>query len=225
MDQEKVGKFIKDIRIKNNLTQNELAKKLGVTYQAVSKWENGKSIPDILILKEISKMFNVNIEEILDGHKKINKKRNIYIIIIVVLIILISLSGLFFYKKTSSSFEFKTLSTTCKEFNITGSLAYNKDKTSIYISNINYCSNDDNKIYDTITCNLYEENGKGKIKISECNKNNNISLKDYLKNIKINSNHYSKNCNYNKLYLEIEAINNNTTTTYKIPLTLKDNCN
>ena len=45
MDQEKIGKFIKEIRIKNNLTQKDLAEKYGVTYQAVSKWENGKCLP------------------------------------------------------------------------------------------------------------------------------------------------------------------------------------
>ena len=41
MDQEKIGKLIKVIRKKNNLTQAEFAEKYGVTYQAVSKWENG----------------------------------------------------------------------------------------------------------------------------------------------------------------------------------------
>ena len=40
MDQEKIGKFIKEIRKKNNLTQAELAEKYNVTYQAVSKWES-----------------------------------------------------------------------------------------------------------------------------------------------------------------------------------------
>ncbi len=41
MNQEKFGKFIKDIRKKHNLTQKQLADKYNVTYQAVSKWENG----------------------------------------------------------------------------------------------------------------------------------------------------------------------------------------
>ncbi len=41
MDQELIGKFIKEIRKKNNLTQQEFATKYKVTYQAVSKWENG----------------------------------------------------------------------------------------------------------------------------------------------------------------------------------------
>lgn len=42
MNQERIGKLIKKIRKDNNLTQQELAKKYGITYQAVSKWENGK---------------------------------------------------------------------------------------------------------------------------------------------------------------------------------------
>ena len=44
MNQDKIGNFIKSIRLEHNLTQKELADKLGVTYQAVSKWENGKNL-------------------------------------------------------------------------------------------------------------------------------------------------------------------------------------
>ena len=61
MNQEKVGALIKKLRTDNNLTQKELAEKLNVTFQAVSKWENGKSVPDIAQLHEISKLFNVSI--------------------------------------------------------------------------------------------------------------------------------------------------------------------
>ena len=61
MDQELIAKKIKELRIKNNLTQKEFADKMNVTFQAVSKWENGKSIPDISILKKISEEFNINI--------------------------------------------------------------------------------------------------------------------------------------------------------------------
>ena len=83
MEQEKIGKFIKKLRKENNLTQKDLADKLGVTYQAVSKWENGKNIPDIMILKQISKEFNVNIDDLLEGrHTK--KKFNYKILFIVI---------------------------------------------------------------------------------------------------------------------------------------------
>ena len=47
MNQEKIGKYIYELRIKNNLTQKVLADKLSITSQAVSKWENGRGIPDI----------------------------------------------------------------------------------------------------------------------------------------------------------------------------------
>ena len=47
-----------------------MAEELGVTYQAVSKWENGKNIPDIEILKLICDKYNVNIEDIIGTKKK-----------------------------------------------------------------------------------------------------------------------------------------------------------
>ncbi len=47
MNQEKIGKFILDLRKQNKMTQKEFADKLNVTAQAVSKWENGRGIPDI----------------------------------------------------------------------------------------------------------------------------------------------------------------------------------
>ena len=76
MDQNKVGNFIKHLRKQNHLTQKEFADLFGVTYQAVSKWENGLNIPDIAILKEISNKFNVDINDLLDGEVK--KKKNVF---------------------------------------------------------------------------------------------------------------------------------------------------
>ena len=52
MNQEKIGKFILKLRMDNNLSQAKFADKIGVTYQAVSKWENGRGIPDIEMLKK-----------------------------------------------------------------------------------------------------------------------------------------------------------------------------
>ncbi len=61
MDQEKVGKIIKEIRVQNHLTQKEFATKYGVTYQAVSKWENGKNMPDIALMKQICDDFHIEL--------------------------------------------------------------------------------------------------------------------------------------------------------------------
>ena len=151
MNQEKIGQFIKKIREENKLTQKELADKLGVTFQAVSKWENGKNVPDISILKEMSKMFNVDIDEILDGEKK-NKKNNNYIYPIALILILISLLlfGMIYYNN-NDDYEFKTISSKCSDFKITGSAAYNKDKATIYISNVEFCGKEDTTKYKSIT--------------------------------------------------------------------------
>ena len=228
MNPEKVGKFIKEIRKKNNLTQKELADKYGVTYQAVSKWENGINLPEITLLRQMSKDFNISVEDILDGEIKEKSKNKNYLFIILIFIIVTSIIGFIIYKSNSNSFDFKTISASCEEFKVTGSIAYDKDKSSIYISNINYCGNDDNTIYKKIECNLYEKNDNANIKISGCKSNNNVKLDDYLKDVELNIDNYSRVCkNYtnDSLYLEVNATDiNNKITTYKVPLNINDNC-
>lgn len=58
-----VGKVIAKLRKKNYMTQDQLAQKLNVTYQAVSKWENSTSIPDFKTIILLSDIFNVSIYE------------------------------------------------------------------------------------------------------------------------------------------------------------------
>lgn len=65
MNQKKIGKFILELRLKNGLSQNQLAKMIPVSRQAISNWELGKSLPDLAILLELSKIFCVSIDEIL----------------------------------------------------------------------------------------------------------------------------------------------------------------
>lgn len=60
-----VGNKISEYRKLNNLTQDELADKLFVTRQALSKWENGTSIPSIDTIIELSKIFNISFEDLL----------------------------------------------------------------------------------------------------------------------------------------------------------------
>ena len=69
-DSRKIGKKIADFRKAKDLTQLELADKLQVSYQAVSNWERGNSMPDISNLVELSKILAVSIEEILDSDKE-----------------------------------------------------------------------------------------------------------------------------------------------------------
>ncbi len=229
MDPIKVGKFIKELRTKNNLTQNEFAEKYGVTYQAVSKWENGLNLPDLSLLKQISKDYNISIEDILEGKSNDNNKQiKHHLYIIALLTIFLILSVMVLIKKTSSeNFKFKTLTTTCQEFRVSGSIAYNKSNSSIYISNIDYCGGNDKTVYDNINCMLYEKNNGASNIVSSCNPSNNITLEEYLKDIELNVDSYMQKCktyNDNSLYLEINVTEGSKTVTYKVPLKLNNNC-
>ncbi len=229
MEPEKIGKFIKELRKENNLTQADLANKYGVTYQAVSKWENGINLPDIALLKEMSKDFNVNIEDLLEGEKKNNKKKlNIYLIAMIITGLISIILVILLLKKDGSNFSFKTISTTCKEFKVTGSIAYDSKKSSINISSIDYCGGDDKITYDKIECELYEEEDNEKILVSSCNKiGKNEKLEDYLKEVEVRVDDYKQKCStfrHNDLYLEIKASLDNKTTIYKVDLSLNNNC-
>ena len=230
MSPSQVGEFIKNLRKKNNLTQKEFAEKLGVTYQAVSKWENGKNLPDIVLLKEISKIFKVDINELLDGKNKKKKKKNLVIVIILVIWILILavIIGVIYHNE-HTSFEFKTMTSTCEEFTLTGSAAYNKDKTSIYISDVDYCGKENNTIYQEIECTLYEDYNDIKKKIGTCGKDNNkMTLDEFLDTVELNVNNYVASCKMftsSSLSLEIKATDElGQNITYQIPIRLEENC-
>lgn len=81
MSQEKMGKFIAELRKEKNMTQEQLAEKIGVTDKSISRWENGKTIPDLSIIIILSDLFNVEISELLNGRKmsvkELQNKRNL----------------------------------------------------------------------------------------------------------------------------------------------------
>lgn len=221
------GKIIKEIRKNNNLTQKELADKLFVTYQAVSKWENNKSIPDIAILQKISELYNIDLNNLTNTNKK--KSNKLYLLIIIIILIILSSIGILYLNNHSHDFEMRTIETTCNDFNLSGTIAYNKDKTAIYISEIDYCGLNKDQIYDTITSTLYQnENNKEKIIITNKEKNN-LSLNDYLKDLTYHVDNYKSTCldyNKNELYIKIELQKKNESTiTYTIPLKINDTCN
>ena len=67
MDQIKIGQFIKECRNKNNLTQMQLAEKLGITDRAISKWENGRAMPDSAIMLDLCKELKITVNDLLSG--------------------------------------------------------------------------------------------------------------------------------------------------------------
>ena len=75
MDQIKIGKFITECRKKENLTQMQLAERLGITDRAVSKWECGKAMPDTSIMLDLCDILRISVNELLSG-EKINMENN-----------------------------------------------------------------------------------------------------------------------------------------------------
>ena len=230
MDQERIGKTIKELRTKNNLSQKEFADKYNVTYQAVSKWENGKNIPDLSILKRICSDNNITIEELLEG-KTQEKQTNKIIPIIIAIILTISLIigvTLIISHNNNETFEFKTLSSNSKEFKLTGSIAYNKDKTSILITDVSYIGEDKNIEYKSIKSTLYEIEGKTKKEIGTYNKTFLITLESFLTGMTYNIDNHASICKEyteESLLIEILAINKqDKTIKYEIPITISENC-
>ncbi|MDD6273022.1 MAG: helix-turn-helix domain-containing protein [bacterium] len=122
MDQVKIGKFIAKSRKESNLTQQELADRLGVTDRAVSHWENGRSLPDVSLFKKLCEILNISINELINGEKiaeekekrnyenistpnniKKDKKYSKYIIILLFSIVLLIISLIYIknYLKTN----------------------------------------------------------------------------------------------------------------------------
>lgn len=67
MNQEKIGKFIAELRKEKNLTQEQLAQKLNITKNAVSKWERGLCLMDMSLLKPLSSVRGVSVSEVISG--------------------------------------------------------------------------------------------------------------------------------------------------------------
>ena len=249
MDTEKIGQLIKQIRKNNHLTQKDLALKYNITYQAVSKWENGKNIPDISLLKQICDDFNIDINSFLNGDyvasnekmvkqdnesktKILNtKKKRVVLIILVLGIILTTIAVSFGYlKNKGTDFEFKTISSDCNNFTITGSVAYNDIKSAIYIANINYCGGVDDALYNSIECVLYEKNGNLENKISQVviKDEQPKKLEELLKNVSFNIDNYVHKCKEfrnHELHVEIKATrSDNQIKTYSVPLAMNNVC-
>jgi transcriptional regulator with XRE-family HTH domain len=69
MNQEKIGKFILDCRKKKNMTQSELAEKLGVSDRTIGNWENGRNMPDLSLFKPLCDELGLTINELLSGER------------------------------------------------------------------------------------------------------------------------------------------------------------
>ena len=131
MDSKKIGNLIYELRNKNHLTQKELANRLLVTSQAVSKWENGRGIPDIEMLQKLSEIFEIDISELLTGSikekqddKKGKTKKIGLALLIVGMVVLFAMVGIMFITSSSNSdFQISKLDSDNELFRIKGIIA------------------------------------------------------------------------------------------------------
>ena len=73
MDQQKIGRFLKDLRKEKNLTQEQLAEQFQISRRTVSRWETGSNLLDLDILIEMADYYDVDLRELLDGERKSEK--------------------------------------------------------------------------------------------------------------------------------------------------------
>jgi len=142
-----IGKKIMNLRKKNSLSQEELAEKVGVARQTISKWELGETSPDLKQSKELSKIFNVSLDELTDNDIKnvlVEKTSNteklaglilklikfIVIFIIVVPILLIILRIVFKKIHENNSGRLMNVSIKCNLHNETYGYEFNYFETT-----------------------------------------------------------------------------------------------
>ena len=125
-----IGNKIMELRKKNGLSQEELAEKIGVARQTISKWELGETSPDLKQSKELSKIFKVSLDELVDNDIKdvlVEKTSNVeilaglilkiikiigcFILGFIILMILLVAYRVFFFKRNSG--PMKDVSITC----------------------------------------------------------------------------------------------------------------
>lgn len=143
MNQKKIGELISSIRKSKGLTQEELANKLGVGAQAVSKWERGINVPDVSLLNSLSKELNISIKELLSGEiidsprnkSFFNKK----VFVIIFILIFLCMSSLLFYMSFNSNRELEKIYkiySTDNKINLLGYAIFSEEKNIIMINKL-----------------------------------------------------------------------------------------
>lgn len=167
LDQNKIGKFIYELRTKKGISQNDLASMIPISRQAVSNWEQGKAIPDSSTLLILSKIFNVSINELLLGERstketkekkdelqkvmlhmlddnniKRRKLRIITIISVAIITLLLLIFLLYYFFTSYNTIKVYKVSAESKDFAVSnGILVTTKDKTYFRLGELLYDSN------------------------------------------------------------------------------------
>lgn len=161
MNQEKIGNFISERRKSKKITQEKIAKKLGITCQSISKWERGVNLPDISFLKDLAKILDVSVEELLQGElnensnpkcsdeiivngiefyeKKVEKKYKIKMIVIITLFLVTIVSILFtYYFNNYNKIKIYTINSTNDNVDVSGMFMFYPKNNLFLLSDIEY---------------------------------------------------------------------------------------
>ena len=229
---ENIGNIIIEARKKKKISQNTLAKKLFVTRQAISNWENGKAFPDISVIFKLCKILdidiktiidldkNLKVENIIEVEKKKTNRRNLIFISIIILIFLGIIATLVIVLNRNA-FVVYNVYLDSDEFTLNNSLIV-KSKTRNYfqfgtlISNIG--DTDSNTTYNI---KLYKKNTNDEERIIfEQMYNENIIISE-----KYGYNEYFDDfdANLDNLYLKISYIKDNVEHSYDYKLRVEEN--
>ncbi len=223
---ENMGYKIYKLRKENNMTQDALAKAVYVSNKTISKWENGNSSPSYGSLKDMARVFKVNVSYFLDDKTPKGRLKFFYKLCIefiknywhqTIFTILFILLLIYFL----NTFDTLAMYEIVSDDNIitfdAGYYARSKSDLVITINNIKYENNDKDIISQKIK--LYTMDNNDKIYFYESNNLEDIQYKDLI-GYRL-TRYLAKQLN-NNLYLEIENLNkDNSITTYEIKLGLK----
>lgn len=244
MNINKIGNIITEQRIAKNLTQEQLAEKLGVLRTTVSKWERGINTPDISLLQPLCQELDLTFTELINGEKNISNKDNTITAIdainfynkktknkyLIVSINIIFLLFCFFLSliiiNNYNKFTMYKIHTTNTPFTIDGYLLENVNKKGVFIQNIKYndelVGTDQEIITDSVTITLESNNNI----IYQFKKISN-DRPERLYNLLYNTSIYTdsdkvKKIDLNNLYLKIEFEDNQKTQNNTIDLSINN---
>ncbi len=146
---EKIGKCISKRRKELHLTQGDVARELGINNKMISNWENGRTAPDILLLKPLANILKVSVDDILLNKTKVEqvkKKYNYFGLTIFLLLItcFISITGILIFNdvnnNSSNVVQIYDLASADDRYYLEGMIIQYDNKSTIMIRNIVFLS-------------------------------------------------------------------------------------
>ena len=241
MDPIKVGSYLLCLRKERNLNQEELAERINVSSKTISKWEVGINIPDTVSLYKLSKEYNVQIQDILNGGEVHDEsenndsiknginfynrlfKRKVMKIVVLIIIVVVSLFSILYTISNYNRVLMYDIDTDDANFQIKGYLITNSEESIFIINTIRYLGNDGGTIDSTLIkfygITIGNNNNNYYNIMKECTYNEK-SLNEILEDIKISFIVKENNIDNNNILIKFIDVNGNIYK-YNINLVMK----